>query len=92
MSQVLEKVLLNVKGKKLTRSYKQQPQILWKLHQENQTSSATAQDIAINLSNKLSALTIATTTSRCNFLEEFNSIAKKYDQISPDKMHPLHKI
>ena len=69
MSQVLEKVLLNVNGKKLTRSYNEQPRTLWKLHQEHQTSSTTAQFIAINLRKKLSTLTIATATSKCDFLE-----------------------
>ena len=43
----------------LVRSYKKQPQILWKVHQVHETSSATAQGIAINLSNKISTITIA---------------------------------
>ena len=63
MSQVMEKVLLNVKGKKLVRSYKKQPRTLWKVHQEHQTSSATAQGIDIDLSNKLSSMTIVSSAS-----------------------------
>ena len=79
MSQVMEKVLMNVKGKKLNQLYRDHPQTLWKLHQEHQTSSATAQSIAINLSNRLSMLTIATATSRCDILEEFDSTIEKYN-------------
>ena len=92
MSQVMEKVLLNVKGKKLVRSYKKQPRTLWKVHQEHQISSATAQGIAIDLSNKLSSMTIASSASRCAFLEDFDTSIEKYDEISPDKMHSSHKI
>ena len=32
MSQVMVKVLLNIKGKKLVRNYKKQPITLWKVH------------------------------------------------------------
>ena len=92
MSQVMEKVLMNVKGKKPNQSYRDCPQTLLKLHQEHQTSSETAQSITVNLSNQLSTLTIATATSRCDFLEEFDSTIEKYDQVSIDKMHSSHKI
>lgn len=92
MSQVMEKVLLNLKGKKLVRNYKKQPQTFWKVHQVDQTSSATAQGIAIGLSNKLSSMTIASSASRCDFLEDFDTNREKYDEIFPDKMHSSHKI
>ena len=89
---VLEKVLLTGKGKRLRRSYKQHPQTLWKLHQEHQTSSTTAQGIAINLSNKLSNLTIATSKSRSDFLEEFDSTSEKHDLVAVEKIPSSHKI
>ena len=92
MSMVLEKVLLNRKGKKLNCSYKHHPQKLWKLYQEHQPSSTAAQGIAINLSNKLSSLSIAKSKSRSDFLEEFDSTSEKYDLISVDKMPSSHKI
>ena len=92
MSQVMEKVLLNVKEKKLVRSYKKQPRTLWKVHRVHQTSSTTAQSIAIDLSNKLSTMTIASAASKCAFLEAFDTAVEKYDEISPDKMHSSHKI
>ena len=76
---VLEKVLLSSKGKRLRRSNKQHPQRLWKLHQEHQTNSTTAQGIAINLSNKLRNLTIAKSKSRSEFLEEFDSTSEHHD-------------
>ena len=89
---VLEKALLNGKWKKLNCSYKHHPQTLWKLHQEHQTSSTTAQGIAINLSNKLSSLSIANSKSRSDFLEEFDSTSEKYDLVFVDTMPSSHKI
>ena len=92
MSMVLEKVLLSGKGKRLRRSNKQHPQRLWKLHQEYQTSSTTAQGIAINLSNKLSNLTIAKSKSRSDFLEEFDSTSEHHNLVAVEKIPSSHKI
>ena len=89
---VFEKVFLNGQVKKLNCSYKHHPQTLWKLHQEHQTSSTTAQGIAINLSNKLSSLSIATSKSISDFLGEFNSKSERYDLVSVNKMPSSHKI
>ena len=92
MSMVLEKVPLNRNGKKLNRFYKNHPQTLWKLHQEHKTSTTRGQGIAINLSNKLSGLTITNSKSRSNFLEEFDSTSEKHDLVAVDKMPSSHKI
>ena len=61
------------------------------MHQEHQTSSTTAQGIAINLSNKLSSLTITTSKSRSDFLEEFDSTSEKYDLVAVEKIPSSHK-
>ena len=92
MSQVMKKVLMNVKREKLNRSNRDHPQTIWKLHQEHHRSSATAQSIEINLSKRLSTLTIVTAKLRCNFLEEFDLTIKKCDWVSANNVNKSNKI
>ena len=68
-SVVLDRVLLNKKGKHLNRVYKDDLQELWIKYKAHLTSLATAQGIAINLMTKLSEVTISSTTSKSDLLE-----------------------
>ena len=89
---VLDRVLLNKKGKHLNRVYKDDPQELWIKHEAHQTSLATAQGIAINLMTKLSEMSISLAPSKSDFLEEYDATLQKYDGISSNKMAPSQKI
>ena len=92
MSTVLEKVLLNTHGLKLMRLFKDDPNTIWRKHEEHQTSSSSSQRIAIMLSNRISNMTIATSKSRSDFLEDFDKTLTKFDKVSADKMPESQKI
>ena len=86
MSTVLEKVLVNIHGLKLVRSFEDDPKSLWRKYEEHQRSSSSSQRIAIVLSNRLSNMTIATAKSSSAFLEDFNKSVTKFNKVSADKM------
>ena len=92
MSTVLEKVFMNTQGLKLVRLYEIDPKTIWRKHKGHQTSSSSSQRIAIVLSNRISNMTIATSKSRSDFLEEFDKTLTKFDKVSADKMPESQKI
>ena len=92
MSTVLKKVLLNTHGLKLVRLFEDGPSTIWRKHEKHQTSSSSSQRIAIVLSNRISNMTIATSKSRLDFLEDFDQTVTKFDKVSADKMPESQKI
>ena len=92
MSTVLEKVIMNTQGLKLVRLYEDDPKTIWRKHEEHQTSSLSSQRIAIVLSNRISNMTIATSKSRSDFLEDFDKTLTKFDKVSTDKIPESQKI
>ena len=92
MSTVLEKVLVNIHGLKLVRSFEDDPKSLWRKHKEHQRSSSSSQRIAIVLSNRLSNMTIATAKSSLAFLEDFDKSVTKFNKVSADKMPESQKV
>ena len=92
MSTVLDKVLLNSYRMRLVQKYKENLRTLWDDHETDQTSSSSSHRIAVLLSGKLANMKISDFKSRTAFLEEFNTVLQKFDQVQADKMPPSQKI
>ena len=92
MSTVFEKVLMNTHGLKLVRLFEDDPNTIWRKHEEHQTSSSSSQGIVVVLSNIISNMTIAISKSRSDFLEDFDKTLTKFDKVSTDKIPESQKI
>ena len=82
MASVLERVLQTREGKRLTRKYPLDPQLVWKLHKDHPTLSTTSSNIYIGLSQELAKMKIANFDYPTKGLDTFDSYLLKFNKIS----------
>ena len=81
MEEILDYTLLTQKGKSVVRLHPGDPQTIWKKHEAHQTSSDASRSAGTKLIGELSTMTISNSTSRVDFLEEFDTKIKTYTEI-----------
>jgi hypothetical protein len=84
MEEILDCTLQTQKKKSVVRLHPGNPQTISKKYKAHQTSSDASRSAGTKLIGELSMMTISNSTSRVDFLEEFNTKIKTYTEIMND--------
>jgi hypothetical protein len=89
--QILSAVLLNPEGKGLIITHPEDALFVWSKHQAHQLDSDSAQISTTALMTKLTALKIADSPSRRDFLVSFQDTCNRYDQLADARLADTFK-